>query len=101
MPVVREQDEEDSDFLENVDEYAVTVTKERYIDVLNKFYKILGTRSGVFQDVQRFQQNGAIPHSADIMMEWLDNRLSNRLMSRCCPHELSPHSPDLTPRFYL
>ena len=45
-------------WFENANEEAVTVTKERYIVVLNKFWTALGSRRGVNRDVQWFQQDG-------------------------------------------
>ena len=47
-------------WFENANEEAVTVTKERYIVVLNKFWTALGSRHGVNRDVQWFQQDGAM-----------------------------------------
>ena len=82
-------------WFENADEDAVTVINERYIHVLNKFWRALGTRCGVNQDVQWFQQNGAIPHIANITMEGFDHRFSNRLISRRHEPEWSLYSPNL------
>ncbi|KAG0711490.1 hypothetical protein GWK47_020507 [Chionoecetes opilio] len=59
-------------WFEDDDNNAVMGTKERYILVLNKFWKGLGTRRGVNRDEQWFQQDGATPHTANITMEWLD-----------------------------
>ena len=56
-------------WFENADKESVTVTKERYIDVLNKFWEVLGTRRGVNRDVQWFQQDRATSHTANITME--------------------------------
>ena len=42
-------------WFENADEEAVTVIKERFIDVLNKFWRALGIGCGVNRDVQWFQ----------------------------------------------
>uniref|UniRef100_UPI00358E2E41 uncharacterized protein n=1 Tax=Myxine glutinosa TaxID=7769 RepID=UPI00358E2E41 len=89
-------------WFEDADEEAVTVTKERYIVVLNKFWRGLGRRRGMNRDVQWFQQDGATPHTANVTMEWLDHRFPDRLISRRREPELSPHSPDLNPpNFYL
>ena len=88
-------------WFENANEEAVTVTKEHYIVVLNKFWTVLGSR-GVNRDVQWFQQDGATPHTANITMEWLDHRFLDQLISRRREPEWSPHSPDLNPPdFYL
>ena len=69
-------------WFENEAGETVTVNKERYIVVLNKFWRELGARCGVNQAVQWFQQDGATPHTANITMEWLDHRYPNRLISR-------------------
>ena len=89
-------------WFEDADEKAATVTKERYIVVLNKFWRALGKRRDINRDVQWFQQDGATPHTANITMEWLDHRFPDRLISRRREPEWSPHSPDLNPPdFYL
>ena len=51
-------------WFENADEETVTVTKRGYIDVLDKFWRALGTRRGMNRDVQWFQQDRASPHIA-------------------------------------
>ena len=81
---------------------ATTVTKERYVEVLKKFYTRLRSRRGICQEVQWFQQDGATPHTANITMQWLDQRFPERLISRRRIPEWAPHSPDLNPPdFYL
>ena len=62
-------------WFENDVEETVTVNKERYIVVPNKFWRTLCTRSGVQREKQWFQQDGTTPHTASITMEWLDHRL--------------------------
>ena len=89
-------------WFEDENEKALTVTKERYIVVLNKFWMDLEIQQGINRNVQWFQQDGATPHTADITLEWLDERFSDRLISRRRDTEWSPHSPDLSPPdFYL
>ena len=78
---------------ENADEEAVTVTKGRYIDVLYNFWRALGTHCCVNPDVQWFQQEGVIPHTANIPMELLDHQFPNWLISRQHKPKWSPHSP--------
>ena len=63
-----------------------TVTKECYIDVLNKFWSVLRTHHGVNWEIQCFQRDVATLHTANIIMEWLNHRFPNRLISR--HHEL-------------
>ena len=80
----------------------MTVNKERYIVVLNKFWRTLCARRSVHREEQWFQQDGATPHIANIAMEWLDRCFAGRLISRRRIPEWSPHSPDLNrPDFYL
>ena len=67
--------------------------RKHYTDVLNKFWRPLGTRHGVNRDVQWLQQDGATSHIANTTMEWLDHRFPNRPISRC--REWFPYSPDL------
>ena len=89
-------------WFEDENEKALTVTKERYIVVLNKFWMDLEIQQGINRNVQWFQQDGATPHTANITLEWLDERFSDRLISRRRDTEWSPHSPDLSPPdFYL
>ena len=50
----------------------MTVNKERYIAVLCKFWRTLCACRGIDQEKQWFQQDSATPHTANIIMEWLD-----------------------------
>ena len=54
----------------------MTVNKERYVVVLNKFWRTLSARRGVHREEQWFQQDGATPHTANITMEWPDRRFA-------------------------
>ena len=45
--------------------------------------------------MQWFQQDGATLHTANITLEWLDQRFPDRLISRRRDSEWPPHSPDL------
>ena len=81
---------------------TMTVNKECYIVVLNKFWRTLCAHRGVHREEQWFQQDGATPHTANVTMEWLDRCFAGRLISRRRIPEGSPHSPDLNPPdFYL
>ena len=89
-------------WFENDVRETMTVNKERYIVVLNKFWRTLCARRGVHREEQWFQQDGATPHTANITMEWLDCCFAGRQISRRRIPEWSPHSPDLNPPdFYL
>ena len=80
----------------------LTVNKEHYIVILNKFWRTLCACHGVHQEEQWFQQEGTTPHTANITMKWLDRPFASQLISRCHVPEWSPHLPDLNPPdFYL
>ena len=62
----------------------------------------LESQQGINQNIQWFQLDGATPHTANITLEWLDQRFPDRLISRRRDPEWPPHSPDLnTPDFHL
>ena len=89
-------------WFEDDDELPLTVNTERYIQVLRKFWVALGRRRGIDRALQWFQQDGATPHTSNESLEWLQQRFDDRLISRRCNPEWSPHSPDLNPPdFYL
>ena len=80
----------------------MTVNKERYIVVFNKFWRTLRARRGAHREDQWFKQDDATPHTANITMEWLDRRFAGRLISKRRIPGWSPYSPDLNPPdFYL
>ena len=89
-------------WFEDNNEKALTVSKECYIAVFNKFWMDLESQQGINQNMQWFQQDGATPHTANITLEWLDQQFPDRLISRRRDQEWLPHSPDLNPLdFYL
>ena len=80
----------------------VTINTKRYVQVLGKFWTALGRRIGVVRVLQWLQQDGANPHSLHESLAWLQQRFPDRLISRRCDPQWSPHSPDLNPLdFYL
>jgi len=79
----------------------VTINTEGYVQVLGKFWTALGRRRGVVRVLQWFQ-HGATSHSSNESLAWLQQPFPDRLISRRCDPQWSPHSPDLnTPEFYL
>lgn len=44
-----------------------------------------------------FQQDGAIPHTAKIVLEWLAEKFGEHFISLRSNIEWPPHSPDLNP----
>ena len=86
----------------NADVEVVIVAKEHYIDELKKFWKLLRSHRGVNRDVQWSWKDGATPNTTNILMEWLNHRFPNRLISRRRNTECSPLSSDQKPPdFYL
>ena len=80
----------------------MTINTERYVQVLGKFWTALGRRRGVVRVFQWFQQDGATPHTSNESLALLQQRFPDRLISRRCDPQWSPHSPDLNPPdFYL
>ena len=75
---------------------------ERYVQVLGKFWTARGRRRGVVRVFQWFQQDGATTHTSNESLAWLQQRFPDRLISRRCDSQWSPHSPDLEPPdFYM
>ena len=80
-------------------ELSVTINTERYVQV---FWTALGRWRGGVRVLQWFQQDGATPHSSNESLAWLQQRFPDRLISRRCDPQWSPHSPDLNPPdFYM
>ena len=63
---------------------TVTVTKERYVDVLNKFWDELETRYHTYIPKSWFQQDGATHHTANITINWLKEHFKHRVVSKRC-----------------
>lgn len=56
----------------------------------------------ISEDILHFQQDGAPPHYAALVREWLDNRFPGRWIGRRGPIEWPARSPDLSPNdFFL
>ena len=89
-------------WFEDDNERSVTINTERYVQVLGKFWTEHGRRRGVVRVLQWFQQDGATPHTSNESLAWLQQCFPDRLISRRCDPQWSPHSPDLnTPDFYM
>jgi len=80
-----------------------TVTKERYKDMLQNSFipHLLATGLPIHTHTQWFMQDGACPHTANVVLDILYENL--RVMSHRFPerHEggklWPPHSPDINP----
>jgi len=89
-------------WFEDDNERFVTINTERYVQVLGKFWTALSRRRGVVRVLQWFQQDGATHHTWNESLAWLQERFPDRLISRRCDQQWSPHSPDLNPPdFYM
>lgn len=74
---------------------AVTVTKERYTEMLAQIFP---EDSEDVDSEAIFQQDGAPAHTSRMAMEFLSNRFPNRLISKNSDFMMwPPRSPDLNP----
>ena len=76
---------------------AMTITKERYVKVLDRFWTRLQAKNQTHLNAFWFQQDGATPHTSNIALEWLERHFCGRVISRKTVHPWPAHSPDLTP----
>ena len=81
-------------FFEDDTGSAVTVTKERYVEMLEHFFP---EDSHEICSETFFQQDGATPHTAKLSMDWLRERFPERLISSKSDFPWPPRSPDLNP----
>ena len=73
------------------------MTSGRYLHMLkNKFIPELRKRGINLQDIY-FQQDGAAPHTAVKVLEWLQETFDRKLIALKSDTEWPPHSPDLNP----
>ena len=76
---------------------AVTVTKERYVEVLKTFKSELQTLYPSLMSKFWFQQDGASSHTSNLSRDWLKENFGGRVISLKTDFEWAPHSPDLSP----
>ncbi|CAM1304959.1 Uncharacterised protein r2_g1479 [Pycnogonum litorale] len=76
---------------------AVTVTKERYVEVLKIFKSELQTLYPSLMSKFWFQQDGASSHTSNLSRDWLKKNFGDRVISLKTDFEWAPHSPDLSP----
>ena len=90
-------------FFEDENGNVMTVTKERILEVLRKFWTAMGHRNrvrdpNIFQrDEQWLQQDGATTHTAIVILACLDEKFPDRLISRRHGPEWALHAPDINP----
>lgn len=88
-------------FFYEEDGETTTVTSQRYLTILKtKFLPELERRDIEMNNVW-FQQDGATPHTARIVLEWLAEKLGEHFISLRLNIEWPPHSPDLNPLYFL
>ena len=78
--------------------FETNVNKENYLEMIKSFFwpKLLNTL-----DYKKyyFQQDGATPHTADIVQSWLSEKFGKKFLDK---KKWPPRSPDLNPcDFYL
>ena len=84
-------------WVEDEDGETVTVTAERYRNILLQFWIALGRKKNVKRDKSWFQQDGATAHTANQTLDWLHQKFGDRLISRRTNNVWASHSPDLNP----
>lgn len=84
-------------FFEDSDGHTASVNSDRYLKLLSgKFLPAL-LRKGVNLEDAWFQQDGATPHTATKIVEWLEENFKGRYLSYRTERIWPPHSPDLNP----
>jgi hypothetical protein len=84
-------------FFKDTEGKAVTVNSERYLKLMKcKFLPALRRKVENLDDVW-FQQDGATPHTAARVLQWLDNTFGDQYISYRIANVWPPHSPDLNP----
>ena len=80
---------------------AVTVTKERYVEVLKTFKSELQTLYPSLMSYFRFKQDGASSHTSNLSRDWLKENFGGRMISLKTDLEWALHSPDLSPQIFF
>lgn len=89
-------------FIEDHEGHVTTVNSERYIQLLKRKFLPALRRKDIDLELAWFQQDGAGPHTAAAVMQWLEATFDTRFISFRSPNVWPPHSPDLSPLdFYL
>ena len=84
-------------FFEDCAGATVTVNSDRYLTVLERFWRALNAKCVDTINLQWFQQDGAPSHTSRSALDWLNDRMENRIISRRAAVNWPVHSPDLTP----
>ena len=75
----------------------INLTKERYVQTLQKFVNELDERFPRWKNRAWLQQDGASSHTAKVSLDWLAQNFGKRVISLKAKLEWAPHSPDLSP----
>ncbi|KAI6655343.1 hypothetical protein LOD99_2178 [Oopsacas minuta] len=81
-------------------EKTVTINADRYLKILEVFWKELEENYREYLPKFWFQQDGATPHTSNKCLDWIKNHFGSRVISRRCDHEWAAYSPDLSPPDY-
>lgn len=84
-------------FFYEEDGETTTVTSQRYLTILKKKFLPELRRRYIEMNNVWFQQDGATPHTAKIVLEWLAEKFGEHFISLRSNIEWPPHSPDLNP----
>ena len=84
-------------WFEDDNEHCVTTNRDLYVLVLRKFQTSLGQQKEVVRVRQWFQKYGATPKTSKESLAWINQRFSDRLISRKCDPQWSP---DLNPTYF-
>jgi hypothetical protein len=84
-------------FFQDQDGNTETINSDCYLSLLK--YKFLPAlrRKGVDMRQTWFQQDGAAPHTAQRVLDWLKKTFDKRFISLKTECNWPPHSPDLSP----
>jgi len=88
-------------WFEDDNERSVTISTERYVQVLGKFCSALSRRRGVVRVLQWFQQDGTTHHTSNESLAWLQQRFPDRLYQPQVWPAGELHSPDLNPQIFI
>ena len=76
---------------------AVTVTKERYVEVLKTIKSELQTLYPSLMSKFWFKQDGTSSHTSNLSRDWLKEKFGVRVISLKTDLEWAPYSPSLSP----
>ena len=80
---------------------AVTVTKERYVEVLKTFKSELQTFFPSLMSKFWFKQDGASSHTSNLSRDWLKENFGGRVISLKTDLKWALYSPDLSPPYFF